>query len=215
MWLKGVLGDANPQQLVDTVLYLLGIHFGLHAADEHKSLKIDCQLSVHYDESVGLKYIYYKEVSSKCNQVRISECNVLPKTGRAYQNVVNSDRCLVRLYDKYISHRPSHDPHCSKDLYLHPLSVPNGDIWYSCQPCGIYCLQKVVKKMCVKAGITGRHSNHSCRATSATHLYKQGCDEQLICEKTGHHSVAVRSYKRTSNEQLRNVSEKHCFNPTL
>ena len=38
-------------------------------------------------------------------------------------------------------------------------------------------------------------------------MYEQGVDEQLICEKNGHHSVAVRSYKRTSNKQLKHVSD--------
>ena len=206
MWSSGTLGEDNPEKLINTVLYLLGVHFGLRAADEHKSLKIDCQFKVLYDESVGLKYIYYRELSSKCNQGGISDRNIPPKTGRAYQNVVNSDRCIVRLFEKYVSVRPDHDPRCSKDFYLRPLAVPNGDVWFSCQPRGIHTLQKVVKNMSVKAGIIGRRSNHSCRAASATRLYEQGCDEQLICEKTGHRSVAVRSYKRTSSKQLSEMS---------
>ena len=195
MWNEGILGDDSSQQLVDTILYLLGVHFGLRAADEHKSLKVDCQFKVMYDESVGLKYISYCEMTSKCNQGGISERNVPPKKGCAYQNV-NSDRCVVRLFEKYMSHRPSHDPKCAKDFYLRPLAVSNGDIWYSYQACGIHTLQKVVKKMCVKAGISGRRTNHSWRATSATCLYEQR-----------HRSVAVRSYKRTSSEQMRKVTD--------
>ena len=92
-------------------------------------------------------------------------------------------------------------------IFLFETIVPNGDVWYSCQARGIHTLQKVVKRMCLKAGLTGKHTNHSCRVATATRLYEQGCDEQLICEKTGHRSVAVRSYKRTSGEQMRNVSE--------
>ena len=38
-------------------------------------------------------------------------------------------------------------------------------------------------------------------------MYEKGCDEQLICKKTGHRSVAVRSYKRTSNRQLKQVTD--------
>ena len=37
-------------------------------------------------------------------------------------------------------------------------------------------------------------------------MYECGVDKQLICEKTGHQSVAVRGYKRTSSNQLRDVS---------
>ena len=207
LWGDGVLGDKTPVQLVDTLLYLLGVHFALRAAEEHKSLRVDCQLSVHYDDSVGMKYIYYQEMSSKCNQGGISDRGNPLKTGRAYENVVNSDRCVVRLYEKYMSHRPSHLPKCSKDFYLRPLGVPNGDIWYSCQARGRHTLEKVIKKLCQKAGFSGKRTNHSCRASSATRMYELGADEQLICEKTGHRSVAVRSYKRTSNQQLKSVSD--------
>ena len=37
MWEKGVLGEDTPRKLSDTVLFLLGLNFALHAA---KSIKI-------------------------------------------------------------------------------------------------------------------------------------------------------------------------------
>ena len=207
MWNLGILGDDTPTKLMDTLLYLLGVHFALHAADEHKSLKIDIQIKVMYDANVGLKYLYYEELTSKCNQGGISDRSVPPKSGRAYQNIVNSDRCVIRLYEKYVAACPSHDPKYSKDFYLRPLSVPNGDVWYSCQARGRHTLSEVIKKMCKATGLGECCTNHSCRASSATRMYEQGADEQLICEKTGHRSVAVRSYKRTSNIQLKEVSD--------
>ena len=48
--------------------------------------------------------------------------------------------------------------------------------------------------------------NHSLRATAATLLYNNNFDEQVIQELTGHHSVAVREYKRTSIGQKRSTS---------
>ncbi len=53
----------------------------------------------------------------------------------------------------------------------------------------------------------GHFTNHSLRATAATRLYAAGVDEQLITEKTGHRSTAVRTYKRTSDEQQEEVSK--------
>lgn len=50
-------------------------------------------------------------------------------------------------------------------------------------------------------------SNHSLRATAATRLYMAGVDEQLIAEKSGHRSVSVRNYKRTSEDQEKRVSD--------
>ncbi|XP_067664294.1 uncharacterized protein [Haliotis asinina] len=46
----------------------------------------------------------------------------------------------------------------------------------------------------------GFYSNHSLRVTTTTRLYDSGLDEQLIVERTGHKSLAIRSYKRTSAE---------------
>ena len=61
--------------------------------------------------------------------------------------------------------------------------------------------------MCKNIGLEGRQTNLSCTASTATKLCEKGVDEQLICEKTGHHSVAVGSYKRNSNQQMRQVSD--------
>ena len=78
LWKWGVLGDDTPVKLVDTLLYLLGLHFTLRAAEEHKNLKVNCQLSVHYDSEVSLKYLYYQEKSSKCNQGGINTRGIEP-----------------------------------------------------------------------------------------------------------------------------------------
>ena len=207
LWSRGILRDDTPMKLVNILLYLLGLHFGLHAADEHKNLKIDTQLKVLYDKEVGLKYLYYEELTSKCNQVGIASRYHVPKKGRAYENVVNTDRCLVRLYEKYVASRPSHNPNCSKDFYLHPLFVLNGSVWFSCQAHGHHALEKVIKWMCKEGGFEGKRTNHSCCATTATRMYESGADEQLICEKTGHRSVAVHSYKCTLNNQLCKITD--------
>ena len=63
--------------------------------------------------------------------------------------------------------------------------------------------------MCKDAGIPGYHTNHSLRASAATQLHQSGCvEEQEIMERTGYRSLeAVRSYKRSSNDQLQQVSD--------
>lgn len=62
-------------------------------------------------------------------------------------------------------------------------------------------------RLCKEAGFVGRYTNHSLRATAATRLFVAGVDEQLIAEKTGHRSTAIRGYKRTSEAQQREVSD--------
>lgn len=42
---------------------------------------------------------------------------------------------------------------------------------------------------------------HSIRATTATQLFRQGVNEQLICETTGHKNTTVRTYNRSNEAQ--------------
>ncbi|CAC5418560.1 unnamed protein product [Mytilus coruscus] len=86
-------------------------------------------------------------------------------------------------------------------LYLRPLKIPNGNIWYADQPIGRHSLANIVASICQEAGIGGYRTNHSLRASAATRMYDAGVDEQLICEVTGHRSNAVRNYKRTNENR--------------
>ena len=38
LWNNGFLGSSNPEQLVKTVLFLVGIHYVLYAGSEHRAL---------------------------------------------------------------------------------------------------------------------------------------------------------------------------------
>lgn len=66
-------------------------------------------------------------------------------------------------------------------------------------------MSKVVKNLCAKAGLDGHFANHSLRAT--TRMYFAELSEQLICEKTGYRSEAVREYQRTSYIQQQEASD--------
>ena len=63
-----------------------------------------------------------------------------------------------------------------------------------------------MKELCKTAGLPGYYTNHSLRSTSATSMYQGNVDEQIIQEITGHRSLAVRSYKRTSDSQRKLAS---------
>lgn len=60
--------------------------------------------------------------------------------------------------------------------------------------------------MMSEAGIEGRYTNHSLRATIATRMYEKGTDKQLILEVLGHKSDAIRKNKHTS----KTLMEKAC-----
>ena len=63
---RGVLGKGNPQALLDTMLFLCGIHFALHSGEEHRSLQL-VQFELVIPEE-GCARLIYMENYSKNNQ---------------------------------------------------------------------------------------------------------------------------------------------------
>ena len=152
-------------------------------------------------------YFLYVEDMSKNNQFGLKRRKFLPKFVKQFSNESNPDRCFTRLFKLYNSVCPVDRPNVA--FYLKPLTVKRADgCWFSKQPLGHNILANMVKRMCSSAGIHGYKTNHSLRATSASRLYHKGVDEQLIMERTGHHSLeGIRSYKRTSTEQVMVLSD--------
>ena len=50
LWEKDVLGTMNPECLLRTVFYLIGLNFGMRAGCEHRLLSIS-NFSFHRDET--------------------------------------------------------------------------------------------------------------------------------------------------------------------
>ncbi|CAG2195298.1 unnamed protein product [Mytilus edulis] len=202
LWQRGILGDSNPARLVDTIVYLIGLHFALRAGKEHRNLRMkNSQITIL--ERNGETCLKYSEDISKSNQGGLKTRRIKQKQVYAYEDTANPDRCIVRLYKKYIEHCPEQTK--TNVFYLRPLSKPKENIWYTAQPIGLNTLAATVGKMCTEAGLQGFRSNHSLRATAATRLYECGVDEQIISEVTGHRSDAVREYKRTSETMRRDA----------
>ena len=201
LWEKGLLGDTTPQVLLDTILFLCGIHYALRSGDEHRSLQIS-QLEL-ISPSEGPARLVYTENSSKNNPGGLLHRKIQPKQVTCYENSENPSRCLVKLFQKYVSHCPS-EPTC---FYLTPVRKIKNNIWYSKTPVGHNTLAGTVSRICKKAGVSGYKTNHSLRVTSATRLFQNGIDEQLIMSNTGHRSVdGVRCYKRIGEEQKKHMS---------
>ena len=111
----------------------------------------------------------------------------------------------VMIIEKYVSLLPSNRK--NNTFYVHCKKSFSDGVWYLDTPVGVNKLQSMVSDMVKKAGIPGRFTNHSLRATAATRLYHANVDEQIIQEITGHRSLAVRAYKRTSMKQKEFVSQ--------
>ena len=198
---KGIIGDETPLQLIRAIFYLNGKNFALRGDEEHRNLKLS-QITVKSDK------LEYHEITSKTWQGGISSLKIKPKFVIHHDNSVNPKRCHRNLMLKYLNSRPVMD---SDIFYLTPrkslTSSNDGNVWFLKEPMGKNMLSSMMKKIVEAAGWIGYYTNHSLRATVATTLYQEGVDEQLIMERTGHRSIqAVRSYKRTSEKQLSEVS---------
>ena len=204
LWKEGVLGDDNPEKLIDTLVYCFGLNFALRSGKEHRNLRPDM---IKYQQLADSKsYIIYNESGSKNNSGGIKDRKVQNKAVRVYSNVANPSRCVVTLYKKYMALRPANAP--DDVFYLQPLRKPLPNCWYQPRPVGHNVLSKTVKKLTSKVGAEGYYTNHSLRRTCATRLFQEGLDEQRIMAITGHRSTdAVRMYKTISVTQEEEASD--------
>ncbi|XP_067654082.1 uncharacterized protein KIAA1958-like [Haliotis asinina] len=209
LWEKGVLGDDTPQKLLDTVLYLTGLHFALRGGTEHRSLRMgnNPQITGPHTDCHGRRYMEYTEDVSKTNKGGLNHRKLTAKKVRAYENLETPSHCYVRIVQKYMSYCAAQSLKNKDAFYFTPRKVPKGDDWFMETPVGHNKLQNTVGRICGQAGILGRKTNHSLRATAATRLYEANVDEQIICEQTGHRSDVVRVYKRTADAQKAAASD--------
>ncbi len=75
MWSCNILGDQTPEQLINTLIYLLGMHFILWGGEEHKNLKcgIWSTIMIKVNEAKKMKYLEYCAPHVKNNQGGIKD----------------------------------------------------------------------------------------------------------------------------------------------
>ena len=151
LWEKGLLGDASPQTLLDTIVFYNGLYFALRSGQEHRQLRRDPS---HVIEQPGqCPYLKYTEDVSKNHQGGLKGRKVVPKVVYHHSNVESPQRCFVRLFKLYLEKCPSNAP--PHALYLRPASTPSTQCWYSRMPLGHTTLSKTVSRLCQSAGIPG------------------------------------------------------------
>lgn len=207
MWEKGALGDSNPTLLVNTVLYLNGLHFAMRSGKEHRDLGIN-QIQITKPNSECNYYcLEYTEKISKTNNGGFKQRRIEPKIVKHvdYNSIDNPSQSHALLIEKYLELRQK----CNNTAFYlspNPGYLSSGQ-WFKNMAMGHNQLSKVVKTICIVAGISGYKTNHSLRATCATRLFEKGVDEQLIMNRTGHRSEkGVRNYKRVNDIHHHNTS---------
>ena len=201
LWSLGSLGTHCPEVLLNTVLFSVGLSCSLRAGKEHyalRSIPYNSQFTFMNDSKGKLYFRYIEDAGLKTNKGGLRQRKIEPKVVNVYQ-ISDMERCPVRILYKYMMLLPK-VRNCKK-LYLQTKKKFNANVWFRDSPVGENKLRSFVKELCKNAGIPGFYSNHSLRATGATRMYRNDVEEQVIQEITGHRSLAVRAYKRTSDLQ--------------
>ena len=154
MWEKGVLGDQDPKTLLHTLVFLFGKFFALRSGEEHRSLTFE-QLSVIQGDHIERTRLQYRSHGEKNHGGGLKQRNVTPKVVEQHENVDKPERCVVRLYKKYISKFPK-DFKKDEVFYLTPKKDVKleSNTWYTKIPFG---------NLCKEAEIGGYKTNHSLK----------------------------------------------------
>ena len=206
LWVRGMLGTDTPDQLLNTVIFLVGKGFALRAGMEHKALRspgFRSQFQFLRDDTGEPFLRYTEDAGTKTNKGGLKHRKVEPKTVDLYLTR-REERCPIRVISKYLSLLPK--ARTCPAFYLQPRKKYFGKAWYINKVAGVNRLKDTVRELCKAAGIPGHFTNHSLRSTVATKMYQSNLDEQLIQEVTGHRSLAVRAYKMTSAAQRKMAS---------
>ena len=145
MWEKGILGEATPTQMRETVLFLIGIHVGLRAGDEHYNLRRDTftnpsQFSFKRNEDGVRCLVNTEDCTTKTNDGGVKSMKKECKVAWVYPSQ-NKVHCPVRLIDKYISLLPPVRMNRKPNFYLRSLDRVTPAQWYGEQVVGLNSLK--------------------------------------------------------------------------
>ena len=202
LWNDGHLGMNSPKQLLYTIVYLFGLHFGLRARKEHRQLRAGkySQLKIIIDPISGANILRYTEDCEKTRNGGLHDRNISPKIIDVFET--ETERNIVKIYKKYMSVRP--DGKNTQNFYLQPLQERKGNIWFKDQAMGENTLGDVIKTLFANANVEGHFTNHSLRRSKVTRLFQAGFEKESIKNQTGHKSDAgIMAYRELSMNEKR------------
>ena len=115
----------NPQKLLDTLFFLVGLNFALRGGEEHHQL---CGGPNSLLRLVDEDTLQYTQNVSKSNQGDLKHKEIAPKKVLAYTIKDKPERCVVAVYKLYMSHCPVPYP---GQFHLRPHVNPKGKVWYT------------------------------------------------------------------------------------
>lgn len=194
LWNNGSFGWANPRQLINTLIYFIGLHFSLRAGEEHRNLVYgeSSQIKLLCDND-GNEYLEYTEHFSKNKTFGLKNCRMDPKCTRVYARE-NKEKCPIEIYKRYISHRPeSNGKNGHSAFYLAIIDNPATNVWYKASPIGVHSIRDVTKRLLKSLNPSEFYTNTSLRRTAQTRLTEANIAPAVISKKTGRISTAATS----------------------
>lgn len=203
LWEKSSFSMNDAVGLQRAVYFYVCKAFGLRAVDEHRNMQIS---QFEFGEDDQGKYVLFVGKNNKIYGGGISDRRISPKQIKQYETISNPIS-IYKIVQRYINCLQQNGIH-NGPFYRRPLkSIHFNQPRYSVTPVGVNKLSKLLSEAAMSAGITANITAHSGKVTCATKLFNMDVDEQLIKQRTGHRSDAVRLYKRTSNGQQKRISE--------
>ena len=210
LWEMSILGNTNPESLLNSVFFLSGINLVLRGGEQHRGLKLSQftfgEMQDPDDPSSTLAFFRYEEHGSKNRAGGSHQLNLENKCVTQFSKKESPSRCHYSLLQQYFSKLPPEA--LQKDaFYCKPIkfkgAVPFSQPWYTAVPIGHNTLQAKLKSLLSAAVLdTARKSNHSLRATGTLRMYSSGVPEKVIKERSGYLSrEGVQGYERTIKQQ--------------
>ena len=187
LWQNGILGRSNPSQLINTLIFLFGMHFSLRANKEHHDLEYGEGSQIQLKSENGIEFLEYCERMSKNKRYGLQCTRMEPKVTRAYPHPTCSERCIVSLYKEYIMRRPESNGKSCCAFYLSPLNQDQikNDVWYKAAPLGIHSIEKATRTVMKTLGDGKFYSNSSLRRSCKMRLVESGISKEVAEKKTG------------------------------
>ncbi|KAA3677848.1 uncharacterized protein DEA37_0008238 [Paragonimus westermani] len=151
LWNRGELGASGPQALLLSLWFIISRHFGIGCRTEHARL-VYGNLCVGTDLTSGLKQLqFFRTPPSDVERADSSGDALLAADSHQPDQVVAAhptrpERCPVRLFEIFCSHRPFTINSLTSPLYLQPernaalhntvLGTDTNTIWYSTNALG-------------------------------------------------------------------------------
>ena len=91
--------NMNPQALLNTVVYMVGLYFALRSSNEHRNLRFEPS-QIQMCEREGEHTFFILKIPPKTG---LKGRHVTPEIVQHHTNTANPERCFVTLFKKYKS----------------------------------------------------------------------------------------------------------------